>query len=221
MNVATYENLRTLAAAVRTQIDSSIEQSKQYADAVLVKSSSDWEEYDTANPSYIKNKPFYDTYDISSEFVEGLQINKYNQQLNNYYTGIYWDSGWMSLPNSFKLGDALLLRYGDIAVTIILKQNEHLANTLYDGNLLYSDATVGINNGEKYLLTIADSMVRLIVVDYKEDAELSFDLYILTPKFKQIEEKFIPSTIARISDIHDATDPEAISNSELDEILIL
>lgn len=188
------------------------------AEGAEVNVQADWNIHDSGNMSYINNRPCYD-----SIKKESIHFSIPGSNTLNSATGLYVGERSSTIP--LTVGDRYDIYINSIYITTTTCVSMAQSGTSYTYLKVLGNTKLGadlgyINNsssshpvsdtGEDYCLIAYSSTSKTIFIHKIQGQEMS--LYHVTGELKQLDEKYIPDTIARTSSI------DAITNDEIDKI---
>jgi hypothetical protein len=189
-------------------------------DEALLNSQSNWNQNDGTKADYIENRPFYDNIKTESIYVSSSNQPKATTLSNDLYYGTTTGSS-TTIQNGSRYKITININgYSSIYTCTRAK----LAGAYQYCNVL-GNAKLGVdvgfldgNNssypiadtGEPFCFLSYSSTAKNAIISTNQNAQISA-FYTVTGEIKQVDEKFIPDTIARVSDIPE----QVVADSEL------
>lgn len=193
-----YDRLIEYDALIKSTMDEKINIAKN---ELLNGAKADWNQNDETASDYVKNRPFYDNTEV---FVDAITVNNGDKPeldasidtlVEDDVVTVIWDGV------SFEKTTGSCVHYVKHGVIW-----ETFYTTLGNQSILNDDLNTFEDTGEDYLITVSSDGATTVYCD-----ENSHTLSIVKGTLVQIDEKFIPGTIARVSDVDEKID-EAIAN---------
>ena len=194
-----YDRLIEYDALIKSTMDEKINIAKN---ELLNGAKADWNQNDETASDYVKNRPFYDNTEVLLDTITvsngdtldstvGSNIGAEGDVVTVIWDGVSFEKTTGSCVHSVKRGGVIW---------------EEPCTTLGNQSILNDDLNTFEDTGEDYLITVRSDGVTTVHCD-----ENSHTLSIVKGTLVQIDEKFIPGTIARVSDVDEKID-EAIAN---------
>ena len=194
-----YDRLIEYDALIKSTMDEKINITKN---ELLNGAKADWNQNDETASDYVKNRPFYDNTEVLLDTITvsngdtldstvGSNIGAEGDVVTVIWDGVSFEKTTGSCVHYVKRGGVIW---------------ETLYTTLGNQSILNDDLNTFEDTGEDYLIAVRSDGATTVHCDKN-----SHTLSIVKGTLVQIDEKFIPGTIARVSDVDEKID-EAIAN---------
>ena len=151
----------------------------------------DWNQNDSTQPDYVKNRPFY-----TGDPVETVLVEESTVTFAEDSTGLYM----AEFPSTFEatVGDTYKVSWDG---TVYECTCVDLDKVCMIGNLSIADK--GPDTGEPFLMMV-DNGIAIVIGTTDTSASHTFSISGLVPEVVKIDEKYLPDTVATKSEVETA-----------------
>ena len=177
--------------------------SEQISEAISEIPQSDWNQNDETATDYIKNRTHYVT---GAQEIETVFENN-SLPFEWYVDDIYGYANTVEFPEYIREIYTFKIIWDGVEYTcdrISFGSNYYIMMpTLILGNMAIEDGEYGVDSGEPFCISVDEGTGYMKISTNQAGTTHSLKIVAIYENLKQLSEKFIPGSIARVSDLED------------------